>query len=900
MVDAAAATVTGRGGVLTFWRHVCLSLAISAIVMIVSFPDLYARLNYSLIRFQDTEFLYFGLFQLVQDMVHGRVQLWNHYDEMPLAYFYLTGMMTYAHVLAAAFFVSTQGLFQDTAHYFYAVSVLVFNAIPTVVRTIGLYLLLRLFTRHRPTLLLSTALGSSIFNPQFHLGLNCTPIYSFLPLVMFFVLRFLQTLAGRDLLFGFLVITACVASNPLVGLGYFYQGVHFFLVTSLVWYVVSQPGNDKLAATLRRFSALLTARRFYIALGMTLALAGAIMLPWIWLLLSTYFDYELAHATSRFAEPFTVLGYFHKAHFAANPWLFFTKQLDYSNNEWVVQWVFVGWTCIFFVLCGLVLSPDSRKYIFAGAIFLFWLIQFPRNPLSPFGAAHWINALTNPFSSVLRSAHMTGAFLLPTMMLPLFAMGVDRMRCLLLDPTERVEAKRIWLLVLAVAAVIVCALAPARSWGLKLSASAVLYIVAPGLLAMLVLGSLVVLEHRRTAAVRLCMASVFVVIFLGDLWASHKYFSQMGDKMGMMAHEIEGIPPSVNPVGIDFQNPLITPVREHYTNRHIGQVKPFFITDPNNMQGIFYRYTNLEKFFAAPNNYKPRHASYAVLASDATLQEYVRRDNRISFVADAAIPYGPGVLRTLLAEGLDRRLVAVDADGLASVTDPEAMRRLIGAAPIATDQVLVAALRFRDARLMDVQAGLRRYAVDLPAGFPRTLASGVFTDDRGFLSVRVGQAELAPAQGWLIRPLQYDLQNIRAGTLQFSLAPGPEAAEDLPIEVRYRSTTPMNPISMTRMEPDRFDFRVDLSRAGWLVLHQPYDANWHTTVNGRPQRAYRANGAFVAFPLSAGRSLVSMEYKDASPLRYLIPLSIILNFGVLIAAMIMAYRSLETLPERRV
>jgi hypothetical protein len=230
----------GRSSVKSLLIHLCFSLALSAAIMAVVFPQLYLDLDYSLVRFQDTEFLYYGLFVLAQNFSLGSFQLWNSYDQMPLAYFYLTGMVTYAHILTTAIYSFTVGITEHAGHYLFAVSLLIFNLIPAIIRTIGIYLAASLLTKNPIALLLSTILGSSLFNPQFHLGLNSTAIYSLLPLIFYFGLRFTHDYKIKFFSLAALTVVVAVSSNPLVGLGYFYQGVHFFLISLLIWVFLSQ------------------------------------------------------------------------------------------------------------------------------------------------------------------------------------------------------------------------------------------------------------------------------------------------------------------------------------------------------------------------------------------------------------------------------------------------------------------------------------------------------------------------------------------------------------------------------------------------------------------------------------------------------------------------------------
>jgi LPXTG-motif cell wall-anchored protein len=57
------------------------------------------------------------------------------------------------------------------------------------------------------------------------------------------------------------------------------------------------------------------------------------------------------------------------------------------------------------------------------------------------------------------------------------------------------------------------------------------------------------------------------------------------------------------------------------------------------------------------------------------------------------------------------------------------------------------------------------------------------------------------------------------------------------------------------------NLEVNSSSAGWLVVLDSYDDGWSATVNGREERIHRADYAFRAVKVPAGRSVVAMHYR---------------------------------------
>jgi hypothetical protein len=66
---------------------------------------------------------------------------------------------------------------------------------------------------------------------------------------------------------------------------------------------------------------------------------------------------------------------------------------------------------------------------------------------------------------------------------------------------------------------------------------------------------------------------------------------------------------------------------------------------------------------------------------------------------------------------------------------------------------------------------------------------------------------------------------------------------------------------ITRLEPDRVRIEAQLDEAGYLVLLDSYDAGWRASVDGQAAALQRANIAFRAVALPAGRHQVELVYR---------------------------------------
>ncbi|MBM3882009.1 MAG: hypothetical protein FJ387_20190 [Verrucomicrobia bacterium] len=87
----------------------------------------------------------------------------------------------------------------------------------------------------------------------------------------------------------------------------------------------------------------------------------------------------------------------------------------------------------------------------------------------------------------------------------------------------------------------------------------------------------------------------------------------------------------------------------------------------------------------------------------------------------------------------------------------------------------------------------------------------------------------------------------------------------LPEEVRAHVTTGAGASAAVldlHAEAHRLRFTVDAAEPAWVVVAQSYYPCWQATVNGRPVPLYRANHAFQALEVPAGRAMVDLRYSD--------------------------------------
>lgn len=135
----------------------------------------------------------------------------------------------------------------------------------------------------------------------------------------------------------------------------------------------------------------------------------------------------------------------------------------------------------------------------------------------------------------------------------------------------------------------------------------------------------------------------------------------------------------------------------------------------------------------------------------------------------------------------------------------------------------------------------------------------------------VGRARIAPpGQGWRAL-LADDFDPER----EIVLPEGPVLAQDGPVGTSR----------VVSLRPDRVTLEADLRQPGYVVLVDAFDAGWKTTVDGRPAPLLRANVAFRAVSVPAGRHLVEMRYRPRSVVAglWITALSLLAGLAVWIA-----------------
>jgi uncharacterized membrane protein YfhO len=82
--------------------------------------------------------------------------------------------------------------------------------------------------------------------------------------------------------------------------------------------------------------------------------------------------------------------------------------------------------------------------------------------------------------------------------------------------------------------------------------------------------------------------------------------------------------------------------------------------------------------------------------------------------------------------------------------------------------------------------------------------------------------------------------------------------------VRVGHAGPDPPVEVVSEDSDRVHLAVERDSPGYLVLGRTHFPGWKATVNGRPAPVLRANFAFCAIELDAGKSEIDFHYAPDS------------------------------------
>ncbi|MFA5088560.1 MAG: hypothetical protein WC552_05950, partial [Candidatus Omnitrophota bacterium] len=170
---------------------ILLASLVSYGLMAFIHPDWLVRNQMSFLWQHDTEIPYQNTFTLISFYQQGGIQLWNRYDQMSYVFAHLTtGLYTLTHIFLAFIYILFSPLIKYPGEAFHAWYSIGFHGFTIFLRTFGGYLLLRRFTTHRGVIFAALIYLNSFLSVPMYFGMDTNNIFSLLPLLLYFLLKF--------------------------------------------------------------------------------------------------------------------------------------------------------------------------------------------------------------------------------------------------------------------------------------------------------------------------------------------------------------------------------------------------------------------------------------------------------------------------------------------------------------------------------------------------------------------------------------------------------------------------------------------------------------------------------------------------------------------------------------
>lgn len=801
------------------WLNIVMAIAIGYVIGIIILPQRFWWFNTTFVDYSDSLLSYAGAFYVTNGLLHGGIQLWDRYDQMPMTFFYLNfAMYKFSNVMTALIYIPLSWFSDSPAKLFQMVFSFVFIFSAMCVRAVGVYLLLSLFVKKRWILIAGTAYGIVMLSPQFLMGLSTNIIYSLFPLMMYFLLRFFDEFQFRHLFWFLGVWTYCISTDLFCGLGYLYQGTHFVILPGLVWMAFKH--KEKL----KDFKQWLKPKREHlIKLGMLLLLTLVMVGPGLYMIKEHKADYEFGLEQSRMKSPFSIKQYFARPAGWSPQGEFFTRMVDHTENLWSLNWLYVGGVALFFTLFGLSAIKDSRKWILFAAIVLFFAINCPRDANGIGAIGHWINALTNPLKFLPRSYHMSCSLLLPFLILPLCVAGFERF----LDNKKDLSLRVAWALFFGVG-VMVYGIIP-------LEAKKTLLIMT-GLLLIL---SLIPKNKWLTT-------TLLIMLFTVDAWAMSQYLQGMTKTILVEPRPILARP-DLGFVSMENQNPNILPIRYFSSLQQHSGVDTYLFESCTNMPGLMFRYTNFLRYYQRINNYLPRHISFATWVNDqGYMHNYVQQNPAMMYLTNKV--------------DVDEKARTLNVSATLEQPTIELKRIVVDANHITYKK----------------QKAYVLASFKMPGDLPLTHATNILSPDERLFALAVNGKPYIPAQGSLVVPETFDVNNVRNGFVSVAL-PISVAPKEVSLEFTYPKPSEVGLTGVFLNHMDSFGFTYNATMDGWLIMHEPYDNKWKVWIDDNPTTMYKSQGGFMAVKVTKGEHRIVLKYWPNHPVRWFLGLSIIIS-----------------------
>jgi hypothetical protein len=251
------------------------------------------------------------------------------------------------------------------------------------------------------------------------------------------------------------------------------------------------------------------------------------------------------------------------------------------------------------------------------------------------------------------------------------------------------------------------------------------------------------------------------------------------------------------------------------------------------------------------------------------MRQYINGNNHLFSFAPYAVESRPGVLETVIKKQLTNDLVVVEGQApellsaVPAYIKPQEQNQELWSMISSEFQEEGLKLRFqRDMFIWDFP---------LKGQLSSYVATTIFTQDhnvRFFIQLADQKTmELEPAQGGLLRPYTFDVQNIKEGKVFVALPSDLRPLVNAKGILLIRNQTSSG-VSVWQHQSDQLGFDYEATTKGWLRIKFPYDPKWRLTVDDKPCRFYKVDESFIGIPLTQGHHKIFIQYWPHSWLRW--------------------------------
>lgn len=812
---------------------ILFELLITYFVFFILFSDVFRGRDFSFIRFQDTEFETLGSYLAVDALRFKELPLWNWWDNSNFGFAYLSGAFNYPSIFTGILFWSLDFLLPAStdSYTFYDLHKFSYIFLPMLIRSYGLLKLAELLNISRVIAVFAGVWVSVSIGYTSVLGLTISTIYSFIPLMLYYLLKLKRS--RRFVYLGRLALclTFIALGYPLVFFGYFFQFIHLSFCSIIIWLTLSGGVKSKLKSFLYDlFNNLIVAKLF------TLSLLSAVFAFLAYLYMQEFSKLEFG-VSSRL-EKNTPLSYFSSAHMGSNLEYFPGIMLNPTKAMWATEFQFIGIVFILFTIIGFVKTRSPIRWLAVLTVLLLLGIQRPRTEIGLGLIPHVLTAFTNPFSFLVRSAHMSGAFSIPYLLIPFFMLGINAFFKPVMGVALKTKENFYAALVF---------------FSFALSIFLLFYSIREfnslEIISTIILFALLIVAFRLCNRDRL-LSFRFKIILLAclivvDGFSFSHYVGMVTRQMNIKPSGISGLDGMVLP---DFINPKSVKTPLIQFRLPTGCLPSYIACDPINAQGYLLGFNDIQKYTVAGSEYKPRHESFVPLAdknSDASA--FLRSSNDFMVC----------ILKN--ADSIERPDCKVSGLSWSVLTLSNSFDLWRQEEAYDVFEVFIG-----DQKLLE-----------------NRVTSSYFRNVPN-VTLSLNNVPFDQVDGKIFDKFQFDLSNIKRGFLYVSL-PKEALMSELKLSVaNYKTFDPF----WFSAGPNFLKFKIDSRFSQYSVLKIPFDRDMRVLVNGDSVKFDRVHGAFIGFHLNSGLSEIKLEYNSRSWVSFLYVFSV---FSLILVSFILSF-----------